>query len=353
MKARERIRTILAGGTPDDRIGMNDSMWSSTVERWHREGLPEGESAQSHFGVDDICQIGANYSLMLPDKTIEESEDYRIYTNNNGVTCKDYRLPRGWVTYPMEFAIRDRDDWERHEPHMAFRPERLPVNALSTFESGRARGQFVAYTSHASFHPVWELIGQENELVWMCETPHLVREIAERIADLVIENYEELKKLGIEFDGAFLADDMGFRSGTLFSRAMYREIIFPAHKRICDHLNADDSPPILHSDGDIREFIPDIIDAGFKGLHPLEVKAGLDIQDLKSRYGGRLAFYGNIDARVMAGTRGDIEREISKKIPLAKEGGGYIYHSDHSVPDDVSLENYAYVMELVRQYGTY
>lgn len=353
MNARERVRTILSGGVPDDRIGMQDSVWSSTVERWRREGLPEGISAQEHFGVDDFCQIGADYSLMLEEKVLEEGDGYRIYTDHNGVTCKDVKLPRGWVKYPMEFAIRGEADWKRYEPHMAFRPERLPANAVAAYERGRQRGQFVAFTSHASFHPVWELIGQENELIWLCEQPALVREIALRIADLVIENYEQLKKLGIDFDGAFLADDMGFRSGPLFSRAMYREIIWPAHRRICAHLLADDTPPILHSDGDVRELIPGIIEAGFKALHPLEVKAGLDIHDLKARYGGQIAFYGNIDARVMAGTREQMEREISTKIPAAKEGGGYIYHSDHSVPDDVCLDNYAYLVDLVREYGAY
>ena len=353
MKAKQRIGTILAGGTPDDRIGMNDTMWTTTVERWRREGLPEGVSPQDHFGVNDFCNIGADYSLMLAEQTLEQGEDYRIYTDHNGVTCKDYQTPRGWVVYRMDFAIKSEEDWQRHEPHMAFRPDRLPANALAQYERGKAQDQFIAFTSHASFHPVWELIGHETELIWMCEQPQLIRKIAARIADLVIENYEELKKLGIEFDGAFLADDMGFRTGTMFSRQMYLDIIFPAHQQICDHLNADNTPPILHSDGDIRNFIPDIIAAGFKGLHPLEVKAGLDIQDLKSRYGGQLAFYGNIDARVMAGTREDIEREISSKIPLAKAGGGYIYHSDHSVPDDVSLENYAYTIELIKEYGKY
>ncbi|MDP7254564.1 MAG: uroporphyrinogen decarboxylase family protein [Planctomycetota bacterium] len=353
MTAKERIRTILEGGIPDDRIAMNDSLWSSTVERWHREGLPADTSPQEHFGVNDFCKISADYSLMLPVKTLEEAEDYRIYTDHNGVTCKDYRLDRGWVTYRMDWSIKNEEDWKQFEPHMAFRPDRLPSNALEMYERGTANGQFITFMSHASFHPVWELIGQENELIWMSERPDLVREIALRIADLVIENYEEMKKIGIVFDGAFIADDMGYRSGTMFSRKMYLEIIFPAHKRICDHLNADGTPPILHSDGDVRDFIPDIIKAGFKGLHPLEVKAGLDVLDLKERYGDQLVLYGNIDARALAGTREDIEREISSKIPLAKEGGGYIYHSDHSVPDDVPLENYAYTIELVREYGSY
>ena len=34
-------------------------------------------------------------------------------------------------------------------------------------------------------------------------------------------------------------------------------------------------------------------------------------------------------------------------------GGGYIYHSDHSVPSDVSFDNYAFAMEMVRKYGSY
>lgn len=353
MTARERIKTILSGGIPDDRIGMNDTMWSSTVERWRREGFPKDVSPQEYFGVDDLCLIGADYSLMMPERTLEEGEDYRIYVDHNGVTCKDYKLDRGWVTYRMEFSIKDEADWRRHEHLAIFRPDRLPPNAVKIYERGRARGQFIAFNSHASFHPVWELIGQENELIWMHERPELVREIAERIADLVIANYEELKTLGIEFDGAFLADDMGYKNGGMFSQRMYREIIFPAHEKLCDHLNADDSPPILHSDGDIREFIPNLIEVGFKGLHPLEVKAGLDIQDLKSRYGGQIAFYGNIDVRAMAGAREEIEREVSAKIPAAKEGGGYIYHSDHSVPDNVPLEMYAYTVELVKEYGRY
>ena len=48
-----------------------------------------------------------------------------------------------------------------------------------------------------------------------------------------------------------------------------------------------------------------------------------------------------------------IEEEIKTKISVAKQGGGYIYHSDHSVPDDVSFEQYKRVIELVHKYGRY
>ena len=48
-----------------------------------------------------------------------------------------------------------------------------------------------------------------------------------------------------------------------------------------------------------------------------------------------------------------IEKEIQEKFAVAKEGGGYLYHSDHSIPDDVSFRKYQFVMECVRKYGEY
>ena len=48
-----------------------------------------------------------------------------------------------------------------------------------------------------------------------------------------------------------------------------------------------------------------------------------------------------------------IEKEISEKIPVMKQGGGYIYHSDHSVPDNVSFQQYCRVMDLISEHGQY
>ena len=95
--------------------------------------------------------------------------------------------------------------------------------------------------------------------------------------------------------------------------------------------------------------IPHFIDAGFAGLHPLEAKAGLDIKQLKPLYGEQLVFYGNIDVTKLTGSKDAIEEEVLGKLHIAKENGGYIYHSDHSVPHDVSFENYAYLIELLRE----
>jgi uroporphyrinogen decarboxylase len=97
-----------------------------------------------------------------------------------------------------------------------------------------------------------------------------------------------------------------------------------------------------------------LIEAGFACLNPLEVKAGMDLAQLKREYGDVMTFMGGIDARTMgAPDPQEIEREIERKLAVGMEGGGYIYHSDHSVPDDVSWERYNTIMALVKQYGIY
>lgn len=72
---------------------------------------------------------------------------------------------------------------------------------------------------------------------------------------------------------------------------------------------------------------------------------------MKRRFGDRISLMDGIDVRVMAdGTDEELEEEIGKKITIAKENGGYIYHS---VPDNVSFQRYQQVIKLVNQYGSY
>jgi uroporphyrinogen decarboxylase len=98
--------------------------------------------------------------------------------------------------------------------------------------------------------------------------------------------------------------------------------------------------------------MPRFLEDGLDCLQPLEVKASMDLLNLKREYGQRLAFMGGIDVRAMADPDPKvIEKEIKAKISVAKEGGGYIYHSDHSVPNNVSFDQYRRVMELVQKYG--
>jgi uroporphyrinogen-III decarboxylase len=124
-------------------------------------------------------------------------------------------------------------------------------------------------------------------------------------------------------------------------------------KAIVDHCHGQDLPVIYHGCGNVNRIFEDFIETGIDAYNPLEAKAGMDVVDLRRKFGHRIGFCGNMD--VMAWARGDKEelrRVVLTKLNAAK-GGGYIFQSDHSVPSNVSAESYEYVVNLVREFGRY
>lgn len=352
MNSRERVFRVLSGAIPD-RIPLSDSYWETTIDRWRAEGLPADVAPEDYFGTNEIVRIAGDYTMQMPERVLEETESTRTYWDSDGALRRDLHLPEGWTSQWLDFSIRDCADWEHLRHWMDFRSSRIPPSARREYRRARNGERFVCYSSHACFHPTWMRIGMEHMLVAMLEDPAFVHELFAAHAQLVIDIYDNMCAQGMVFDGAFLADDLGYRSAPLISPGLYRDLVLPHHKRLCDRFAEDGLKTVLHSDGRVTPLIPYFLEAGFAALHPLEVKAGLDVAKLKQEYGDRLVLFGNIDARALSGAREQIEAEIATKIPAAKAGGGYIYHSDHSVPNAVSLENYAFAIELVKQYGAY
>jgi uroporphyrinogen-III decarboxylase len=111
---------------------------------------------------------------------------------------------------------------------------------------------------------------------------------------------------------------------------------------------------IYHTDGNVNGVMPLYLEAGFDCLQPLEAKAGMDIRALCPQYGDRLAFMGNIDIMAMMNNdRERIEAEIVAKFAAGMATHGYAYHSDHSIPPQVSWETYRFIISLIDQHGCY
>ena len=98
--------------------------------------------------------------------------------------------------------------------------------------------------------------------------------------------------------------------------------------------------------------VDDILDTGVDGLNPLEVKAGMDALKLKREHGDRLLLHGGINA-VLWDDIDAVLAEMEQKIPVLKQNGGYIFASDHSIPNSVSLENMRRVIEKAKTLGAY
>jgi uroporphyrinogen-III decarboxylase len=124
-------------------------------------------------------------------------------------------------------------------------------------------------------------------------------------------------------------------------------------KAIIDACHAQNLPVIYHGCGNVQRILPDFIEIGLDAYNPLEAKAGLDVVDLRRKYGHSLAFCGNMNVIDWASKSPEDLRPIVLYKLNAAKGGGYIFQSDHSVPSNVPGENYDFVVRLVKEAGRY
>ena len=135
---------------------------------------------------------------------------------------------------------------------------------------------------------------------------------------------------------------------------MYRELLFPAHRRLFQWAHERKLPVILHSDGLVEPLLPDLIEAGIDCLQPLEVKAGMDLLRVKRRFGDRIALIGGMDARVLeTNDLAAVRAELEAKLPGAMAGGGYVLQVDHSVSNLVDYSTYKFFVETGLRLGSY
>jgi len=89
--------------------------------------------------------------------------------------------------------------------------------------------------------------------------------------------------------------DIACKDRLLHSPAYLRREFFPRLKRLNDAWHEHGLRCLFHSDGYLMEVMDDLIDAGIDGLNPIETVAGMDLVEVKRRYGDRLFVAGGID----------------------------------------------------------
>lgn len=110
MYSRQRLIHALGRKIPD-RVPMIDiSYWPETLERWHKEGLPSDVDPTEYFDMDRISILSFDGSLGFKKEVIEESEEFEIAIDKNGVTNKTWKNNYA-PPHQMEFKIKTEKDW--------------------------------------------------------------------------------------------------------------------------------------------------------------------------------------------------------------------------------------------------
>lgn len=336
-----------------DRIPITDSPWHGTILRWQREGMPEGADWRDYFGVDKVEFINADISPRFECKVLEETKDYVIRVSPWGVTLKDFKEADSTPEF-IDFTVVNPEEWEKAKRRMTVDRSRINWKFLEeNYPKWKAEGRWLQAAFWFGFDVThsW-MVGTETLLVAMLEQPEWVQDMFDHYLNSTIAHFEMIWDAGYLFDSIFWWDDMGYKNTPFFSTRMYRELLKPYHKRACEWAHNRGIKAHLHSCGYIMPHLDDIIDAGVDALNPIERKAGMDVLELKRRYGDRLVLHGGVNA-VLWDDRDRIIAEIESTVPQLKENGGYVFSSDHSIPNSVSLENFRAIVAKVKELGKY
>ncbi|MHB0859484.1 MAG: uroporphyrinogen decarboxylase family protein [Anaerolineae bacterium] len=352
MTTHERLTRIYAHQEAD-RVPIRESPWGSTLERWRREGLPEGVNWADYLGLDKTAYLHADNSPRYPRQVIERTEEYTVETTGFGVTLKNWRHSGG-VPQFLDFTVVDPDTWAKAKERMVPSRDRIDWATLERdYKSWRGESAWITAGFWFGFDVThsW-MVGTERVLMALVEQPEWVKDMIDTMVELDIALYDMVWEAGYTFDEIRWPDDLGYKNNQFMSPAMYRAIVKPAHQRAAEWAHAKGVKVALHSCGDVNPFIPDFLDAGIDMLNPLEVKAGMDPLGLKARYGDRLAFHGGLNA-VLYEHPEELWAEMRRVIPGMKAGGGYVISSDHSVPDSVSWDEFRQFVVLAKELGAY
>lgn len=336
-----------------DRIPIIDEPWSGTLRRWRREGMPEGMDWCDYFDVDKLGIINIDISPRMPEITLEETDRYYIRTSPWGVTMKHFKEEDSTPEF-LDFTITTQEAWDQAKKQMTLEDDRIPWEMLrQNYDKWRAEGRWIRAVFWFGFDVThsW-MMGTENTLIAMMEEPELVEDMFDTYLSRCETLFSRVWDAGYRFDEIFWYDDMGYKGTTFFSPNMYRSMLQPYHKRAVDWAHNRGIYAQLHSCGDVMTLLPDIVATGVDALNPLEVKAGMDAFKIKKEYGDKLVLHGGINA-VLWNDKDAILEEIDRKVPVLKENGGFIFSSDHSIPNSVSLENMKAIVEEVKRVGRY
>jgi uroporphyrinogen decarboxylase len=150
-------------------------------------------------------------------------------------------------------------------------------------------------------------------------------------------------------------DDLGTNNGPLIPTETYIEFFKPRHKMMCEYVKSHSSMhTMLHSCGGIYELIPELIEAGFEILNPVQINAvNMEPARLKKEFGNELTFWGGgIDTRSVLNnaTPSEVKAHVKQNLQIFAKDGGYVFNTVHNIMPDVPPRNIVAMFEAVHEF---
>ena len=184
--------------------------------------------------------------------------------------------------------------------------------------------------------------------------------IFERQCEIALENLAKIYDVvGDRVVAAFVTGtDFGAQNGPFISTRSYRKLFKPFHIKVNTWIHENTQwKTLIHSCGSIYRLLPDIVDAGFDVLNPVQTGAAeMDPRRLKAEFGDRVTFWGGgVDTQrtLPFGAADAVHDEVCERLKIFGPGGGFVFNPIHNVQARVPVENLLALYETVRECRDY
>ncbi len=198
------------------------------------------------------------------------------------------------------------------------------------------------------------MLGTEDFLVWCMTNTDQIIALAEKVMEFEVGRAKIFLDHGA--DAILMADDIAYNSGLFLPPRIMERFVYPLWADAVSRIKAHrDVPVFLHTDGDIRTALAEIVECGFDGLQSLQPSAGMDIEQVKRDYGDRLCLMGNLDLdRLLPfGTPEEVEAQVRRLCEKIAPGGGFILSTCNILIDAVPPENALAMYRAAEKYGSH
>ncbi|WMJ22224.1 uroporphyrinogen decarboxylase family protein [Paludicola sp. MB14-C6] len=250
--------------------------------------------------------------------------------------------------------IKTRDDFEKYPfEEVIHNYYRIYAEQLCALREVMPQGmKAIGGVGNGIFEVVQDLVGYMDLCYLSADDPDLYEDLFAKIGDVNLSIWERfMREFGDIYCVLRFGDDLGYKSSTMLNEEDVKRLIIPQYKRIINVVHSYNKPFLLHSCGNIFNVMDDLINvAGINAKHSNEDQIA-PFPIWVEKYGDKIGNFGGIDTDAVCRLdKPTMKDYILEVIHKSKGHGGFAFGSGNSIPDYVPLDNYLYMVEIVRQF---
>ncbi|RLI45754.1 hypothetical protein DRO64_02030 [Candidatus Bathyarchaeota archaeon] len=358
MKPIDRVISTLYHEEPD-MVPLAEEFMTREAER-----LFVGESVEREISSlkrrlliarwwgNDIITVGGNAPDLISEVLVQDEKNGYVITKR-AYGSIDFMREKPYFYKVLHSPVRYPEDLDRIIPPDIedFKPA---VESLAReVRWFKDRGYFVESFHNGPYVMVWQFLrGLKQFLMDIVRDP----EFAKKLVEFAMKPQIEVSKMIIDeakVDAIRIGGDMGTSESLMFSPKAYKEIFHPWLKRLVDEYHKRGVFVFRHCHGNINLIFEDMVNAGFDSIDPLDPHDGMDLHEIKEKYGERITLRGGISSHIGTYSKKQIYKHLAEVLNIGAPGGGYILMSAGQIPPDMPVENVLYYRELINKIRRY